>query len=353
LPGIGPRLGRQLLQVSGGIDYIWRMRPSALQGAEGIGPKVLQAMAHANTSTQAEEIASQCRRSGIGILCPEDDDYPDRLKPLEDAPLVIFTHGETGCLGHTPMLAVVGARRASREGKLVARRWSRYLSQHSICIISGMAFGIDAAAHRGCLEGGAPTIAVLGCGLASASDERIQRQISAIAEQGCVISEFLPNTMPRPEHFPRRNRIIAGLSQATLVAEAGLKSGALITANQAASYGRDVLAVPGTVLNGQHAGCHRLIKDGAMLVESAEDILTAMCWRQSDVTHKSTFSYTPATENEAHIIEFLRHDIMHIDALAERCDLTVPELSPILIGLELAGIVACLPGSRYALAAEE
>jgi len=338
--------------ASGSAASVWRLRDRGWKQVEGIGPKLVHILTHADDS-RASQTVSECRRLGLHLLCPEDDGYPERLKVLDDAPLVLFARGETGCLNHSPMLATVGARRASREGKLVARRWCRHLSQRGVCIVSGMAFGVDAAAHRGCLEGTAPTIAVLGCGLAVETGQQQQRQKDAIAGQGCVVSEFLPDTGPRPEHFPRRNRVIAGLAEATLVIEAGLKSGTLITASHAASYGREVLAVPGPVMYDRHAGCHQLIRDGATLVESADDVLTAMHWQQQGKAHKRAAAYAPATEDEAHIIAALKHQILHIDRLAEGCGLTVPELSPILIALELAGVVACLAGSRYTLADEE
>jgi len=249
------------------------------------------------------------------------------------------------------MLAVVGTRRASREGRLLARRWCRHLSERGVAVVSGMASGIDAAAHGGALEGEAPTIAVLGCGLAADTGPMQKRQQEAIAARGCVVSEFTPDTTPRPEHFPRRNRIIAGLAAGTLVVEAGLKSGAMITAGHAAAYGREVLAVPGPVMPGQHAGCHQLIRDGAYLVESVGDILELMRWQQP--VRKRAATYAPASDEEARVIAELGGRILHIDSLAESCGLTVQELSPILIALELAGVVACLPGSRYALADEE
>jgi len=299
----------------------------------------------------AEQIVVRCRRCDLAMCCPADTAYPERLAVLDDAPLVLFVRGDVGHLGHTPMLAVVGARRASREGRLMARRWCRHLSEHGIGIVSGMAYGIDAAAHGGALEGEAPTIAVLGCGLAVDTGPMQKRQQEAIAAHGCVVSEFTPDTAPRPEHFPRRNRIIAGLAEATLVVEAGLKSGAMITAGHAAAYGREVLAVPGPVMPGRHAGCHQLIRDGAALVESAGDILALMHWKQPGRQPADT--YLPASDEEARVIAELGSRILHIDKLAESCGLTVPELSPILIALELAGVVACLPGSRYALADEE
>jgi len=282
------------------------------------------------------------------VICPDDDVWPESFRSMGDAPLVLFVKGDLATLKCPRLLAVVGARKASREGRMLTRRWCRFLSERGIGIVSGMAYGIDAAAHGGTLEGDAPTIAVLGCGLAAPFSSEQQRQVEAIAAQGCVISEFLPETEARPEHFPRRNRIIAGLSCATLVMEADIRSGSLITARQAADYGREVMAVPGSVLAGHHAGCHQLIGDGAALVTSSEDVLRLLGWHVES-TRKKVPCYKPANVSEAKIITALEGEILHIDALAEHCGLTVPELSPILLALELLGVVEHLPGSRYAM----
>ncbi len=307
----------------------------------------------ASETSEAHRIIGQCRKHGIRLLCPDDESWPRALEACPDAPLVLFARGNLSALNHPRLLAVVGARRATREGRLLTRRWCRFLSEGGIGIVSGMAWGIDAAAHGGALEaassGGAPTIAVLGQGLAADFTPEQSRQIEAVAAHGCVVSEFPPDAGARPEHFPRRNRIIAGLAAGTLVMEADVRSGSLITARRAADYGREVMAVPGSVLQGRHAGCHRLISDGAALVESAEDVLRALGWRAGPMRSHET--WRPADAREAAVAEALTTGVMHVDALAEHCGLTMSELSPILLALELAGVVEQLPGSRYALKA--
>jgi DNA processing protein len=346
IQGVGPKTGMQLREACGSIIDLWQMPAAALRSIEGVTPKLAHALADRHAAGQADAIAEQCLSAGITILSPEDDAYPERLRQCSDAPLALFVRGDVQALASRAMLAVVGARRASREGRLIARRWSRYVSERGICVVSGMAYGTDAAAHGGALEGPSPTIAVLGCGLQSLQGDTQRRQMEAIAAQGCVISEYLPEQQARPEHFPQRNRIIAGLADATLVVEADVRSGSLITAGQAGGYGREVLAVPGSVLNGTHAGCHQLIRDGAILVESAEQLLEQLGWQGQKRPEQQ---FEPASEHEARIHAFLRQEIMHIDALADGCNLTVSELSPILLALELRGIVERLPGSRYTL----
>jgi len=349
--GIGPMTGRRLVRAVGGMDRFWSQSSQALQTVAGIGPAVLSALGR-KTDQATEVVIEVCRQREIGLLCPDDPSWPDSLKPFDDAPLLLFFQGDVSSLTHARMLAVVGARRASRESIVITRRWCCYLSNHHVSIVSGMAYGIDAAAHGGALEGESPTIAVLGCGLAALSEQQ-QRQVQAIAAHGCVISEFLPEVTAKPEHFPRRNRIIAGLSHATLVMEADVRSGSLITARQAIDYGREVFAVPGSVLGGNHAGCHLLIREGAVLAEDADDILQNMGWiPQGDGSSMAGKTYQPTDENEAKLLQALAGESMHLDHLAESCGLTVPELSPIVLRLELQGAIERLPGSRYMLSVE-
>jgi len=349
-PGIGPVNGRKLVTACGGAREIWQQPPAELKRIEGIGGKAVKALS-GSSADSAIKLMSRCAEQGIDILCLEDKHYPALLRQLDDAPLILFARGALSALQHPRLLAVVGARKADSEGRLITHRWCASLARQGIGIVSGMAYGIDAAAHGGSLDandGGTPTIAVLGCGLASPFSPVQQKQIAAISEQGCVISEFLPDEQARPGHFPRRNRIIAGMSAATLVVQADIRSGSLITARLAGNYGREVMAVPGSPLGGRHAGCHQLLRDGATLIESPDDILMSMGWQSGG--KKGRADYTAANDHEARIMQILDGEIMHIDALAEHCALTVPELSPILLGLELLDVVEALPGSRYTLA---
>lgn len=346
--GIGPVSGRQLVHACGSIQGVWDTQPSELRRIEGIGERLIEALLESSMA-EVRHIMERARAQGIQLLCPDDPNYPALLAGLSDAPLILFVRGNPSALQLAKKLALVGSRKASREGRLIARRWSRYLSERQVAVVSGMAFGIDAAAHGGALEGGTPTIAVLGAGLAARFTDEQQRQIEAIGECGCVVSELLPETEARPEYFPRRNRIIAGMAEATLVVEADLKSGSLITARLAADYGRDVFAVPGSVLGQNHAGCHQLIRDGAILAESPEQVLNEIGWRDDGA---SKGSYSPASDTEEKILRSLASGPLHVDMLAETCGLTLPQLSPILLALELQGVVERLPGNRYLLAME-
>ena len=345
--GIGPHIGRKLVAVANGVERLWN-EIDTWKNAEGITERLFSAVQRSD-GREAEQVAQRCAELGIQIVCPEDACYPPLLAQIEDAPLVLFVLGECETLKQQRMLSVVGARKAVKESRLLTRRWCRALAQQGVCIVSGMAYGIDAAAHGGALDGEGLTIAVIGSGLAAKFTHEQQRQIDAICERGCVVSEFLPGAEAKPEHFPRRNRIIAGMSQATLVMEAAVKSGSLITARQALEYGREVFAVPGSVLNGAHSGCHQLVRDGAGLVESAADILGMLGWKSAKAGCSSNKHYAPASPQEEKIVAALRQQVMHIDRLAEHTGLTLPELSPILLALELLGAVQRLPGSRYML----
>ena len=344
--GVGPRVGRQLIAAFGSVEALWRTPAGEMEMCDGVSAKLVRSLQNIDQKA-IEAVVQNCQKSNIKLICPEDELYPQRLLACDDAPLILFTEGDASVLNNPYMLSVVGARKASREGKVIARRWSRYCSERGVTIVSGMAYGIDAAAHGGALEGDAGTVAVLGSGLKAVAGEPQKRQVEAIAADGCVVSQYLPEVTARPEQFPQRNRIIAGLSQATLVVEATLRSGSMITAGQAAGYGREVFAVPGSVLNDAHAGCHHLVRDGATLVSSAEELLQHLGWMQGKCG--VCLSYVPTNDDEAKILDALKHEMMHLDALSEVCGLTVPQLSPSLLALELQGVIERLPGSRYTL----
>ncbi|MDQ6995478.1 MAG: DNA-processing protein DprA [Mariprofundaceae bacterium] len=344
--GIGTHIAKQLIETCGSIEAIWQHNAETWANIPRVGPKLLAALETARHQS-LDNILQTCQEYHLHLIGMEDDVYPTLLREIDDAPLILFVQGNLEALQHKHCLAMVGSRKSSQESKLIARRWSQYFSDLGISIISGMAYGIDAAAHRGALQGNTPTIAILGCGLATLQ-HRQQEQVAAIIEHGgCVISEYLPTQTARPEFFPRRNRIIAGMSQGTIIVEADIRSGSLITARLANEYGRDVFAVPGSVLHDGHAGCHQLIRDGAaLLTDDVEHIIQHLAW-QLQSTPKTIIQ--GENELEKQIITALQRETLHLDALSESCGLTVPQLSPILLALELQGVIERLPGSRYTL----
>lgn len=224
---------------------------------------------------RAARIRSLCRRAGVRILTPAEPCWPESLRALEDPPAVLFLRGDAELLAR-PQIAVVGARRASRRGLADVAWLVPELVAAGLVVTSGLALGIDGAAHRAALDAGGPTLAVLGTGPDRIHPGRHRSLAARIVEQGLVVSEFPPGTPPLPHHFPRRNRIISGLALGVVVVEAGARSGSMITARLGAAQGREVFALPGTARDSNAAGCHHLIRDGAVLVRSGDDILAEL-----------------------------------------------------------------------------
>ena len=345
--GVGDLVGRRLLDAAGSAEALWRMSPAEWRAIDGVGEKMVAALQEAAARDLAPLLA-RCAKAGIFLLGVDDDDYPPQLAACDDAPLLLFGRGNPAALTTPRMLAVVGARRASREGMAIARRWAEAWSRQGVTIVSGMAPGIDSGAHGGSLKGGAPGIAVLGYGLLTANEPQ-QRQIAALCDGGgCVVSEFLPTARAQAGFFPRRNRVIAGLAQATVVIEAALRSGSLITARRALGYGRELFAVPGGVLVDSHRGCHQLIQRGeALLTDSPQQVMEVLGWRQT--AEEGARKAAPSDPVEAQICRLLASEPLHIDAIAESTGLTVTQLSPALLALEMRGVIERLPGNRYLL----
>ncbi|HCJ50539.1 MAG: DNA-protecting protein DprA [Gallionellales bacterium CG_4_10_14_3_um_filter_54_96] len=273
-----------------------------------------------------------------------DSDYPQALLNIPDPPLLLYVKGHLALLNHTA-LAIVGSRNATPQGNNNAEEFAKTLSDAGLCIISGMAHGIDASAHRGALRGLSNTIAVVGTGLDKVYPAANRDLAHAIAGQGVMISEFPLGTPPIASNFPRRNRIISGMSIGCLVVEASLQSGSLITARLAMEQGRDVFAIPGSIHSPQSRGCHSLIKQGAKLVESARDILEELSGLMVPPATLSDMTETP--DQNADLLELIGFDPVSMDTLCARGGLTVSQLSAMLLPLELEGRITALPGGLF------
>ncbi len=278
--------------------------------------------------------------------------YPDILRQLSSPPLVLFLQGETKRLSQ-PSIAIVGSRRCSHAGKQIASDFAQQLSHHGWGVISGMATGIDTCAHQGALGGMAKTVAVIGTGPDKVYPVRNKRLFEDILEQGgAVVSEFWPGTPPRATHFPRRNRIIAGLSVGTLVIEAAIKSGTLITANLAIDMGREVFAIPGNIYNPTSEGCHYLIQQGAKLVSKVEDIIEEFSSLPTQLSLQSVgHDEKSRPDNLAtdELLDSVDFDVTAVDIIAERNKLSVSEVLATLLEYELRGWVAAVPGGYIKL----
>lgn len=280
-----------------------------------------------------------------------DSDYPPRLREIADPPPVLFVHGDVAVLRH-PQIAIVGSRNPTPSGAELAQDFARHLALRGVTIISGLALGIDAASHRGALAGAGHTIAVMGTGMDRVYPPRHQDLAEQIAAGGALVSEFPLHTPVRPENFPRRNRIISGLALGVLVVEAAKASGSLITARHAIEQGREVFAIPGSIHNPLARGCHALIRDGAKLVETVDDILEELpslsVPAESD-SQTPTAPPLPAAHNEEHdrLLAALGYDPVSIDVLVARTGLTANAVSSMLLLMELEGRVSSQAGGLY------
>lgn len=344
-PGVGRETARKLLAAFGLPANIFAAGLSALRGV--VPERIAQALC-APRSDQTKALIDitieWCTRPGNRVLTLSDKDYPKALLDIPDPPLMLYATGRIELLS-CPSLAVVGSRNATTQGMINAEKFSEALSQKGLCIISGLALGIDAAAHQGGLRGTGSTIAVVGTGLHTVYPTRNRHLAERIADSGCVLSEYALGTPVTPSNFPRRNRIISGLAKGVLVIEAAAQSGSLITARLAADQGREVFAIPGSIHSPLSKGCHLLIKQGAKLVESAQDILEELGHLPSPSAKQAGCRETiPARAPESPVLDAMGYDPIVLDVLAARCELDMAKLQAELLTLELNGVIEMLPG---------
>ena len=296
----------------------------------------------------AATLAWRAAAPGRRVLLLGDADYPPPLLHSADPPLLLYLQGDAALLS-TPCLAMVGSRRPTAQGRDNARRFAEALAGQGWTIVSGLAAGVDGAAHEGALAAGGRTIAVVGTGIDRVYPPSHRALAHRIAETGLLVSEYCLGTPPLSANFPQRNRIIAGLSRGTLVVEAALRSGSLITARLASEAGRDVLAIPGSILAPQSAGCHALIRQGAALVDSPEQVAEELGPLQPAAlpVRATLAATTPAPVDADPVLAALGHDPQSLDTLIDRCGWPAHTLSAHLLTLELDGQVARLPGGLY------
>jgi DNA processing protein len=344
--GIGPMKVRALLDYFGDLGNAWHADTAALSQA-GLDRRALSSLLKARAQLDLDAELGKLAERGIKALTWHDPDYPPRLLQIPDPPPVLYMRGRLAAEDEWAV-AVVGTRRASAYGKNVTQRLVTDLAVNHVTIVSGLARGIDGEAHRVALKAGGRTVAVLGCGLDLIYPPEHHNLAREILENGALVSEYPLGTRPEASNFPPRNRIISGLSLGVLVIEAGLKSGALITADYAADQGRDVFAVPGNLFVRSSAGTNRLIQDGAKLVTGAEDVLEElnlmMVAQQVEVR-----AVVPETETEALLLQYLSLDPVHVDEIARRVGLPIAEVTSNLALMELKGMVRQVGGMNYML----
>ncbi len=357
VPGLGPRGRIELLERCADIDALFAADRPTLKSSLSEITNLSAARTDAGAAIDAvlrgpdaQSVAADLAwiaESGHHLLVWSDSDYPALLREIPDPPLVLYVHGDRALLARA-QVAVVGSRNPTPLGAQNAAAFARALANVGLTITSGLALGIDAAAHRGALEAGGTTIAVAGTGLDRVYPARHRSLAHAIVEHGALVSEFPIGTPARAGNFPVRNRIISGLSLGVLVVEAALRSGSLITARLGDEQGREVFALPGSIHSPLARGCHALIRQGAKLVETAEHVLEEL-GPLAQLVQLASATETPSTPPvlaplERQVIDCLSYDPTHVDTLIDRSGLTADIISSILLQLELRGLVLAGPG---------
>ncbi|MBI3545698.1 MAG: DNA-protecting protein DprA [Gammaproteobacteria bacterium] len=349
LPGVGIRGQLDLLEHFGSIDAIFSATPAQLQQALPGKKAAIQDILDEPPVKLLQAELEWLEIPGHHLVTWSDSDYPVLLREISDPPIALYVVGQRSLLS-TPQIAIVGSRNPTPMGRENAHAFAKNLANSGLTITSGMALGIDGAAHRGALEVTGKTIAIAGTGLDRVYPPRHRELAHQIAEHGALVSEFPLNTPPKPENFPVRNRLISGLSLGTLVVEAALQSGSLITARLATEQGREVFAIPGSIHAPQARGCHALIRQGAKLVETAQDVLEEL-GPLANVVHAASLESTRATASLAppmvSLLEHIGHDPVSVDSLIERSGLTADVVSSMLLQMELNGWVCSSPGGVY------
>lgn len=352
VPGLGDILVKTLISYVGNAKQVFSTPQSKLTKVPGIGPATAKAIKKFNLK-EAENQLNKLLQKNIQLFFYTDKSYPIRLKNIFDAPAMIFLSGQID-LNHPRMLAIVGTRNASDHGKAFVRQFVHDLAGHQLIIVSGLAYGIDIEAHKAALKYQIPTIGVIASGLDTIYPQVHTKYANKMIEHGGIITEYPLNTTLDPARFPARNRIIAGLADATVVVEAALKGGALITADLASGYDREVFSVPGRWDDPYSAGCNQLIKNNiAQSIVSASDLEFYMQWPSDEVP----VSVTPAlaqeefNELEWAVINTIKSSgkEMQIDELSWKSQIQISQLATILLNLEFRGVVNSLPGKKYAL----
>ncbi|MGH8427195.1 MAG: DNA-processing protein DprA [Gammaproteobacteria bacterium] len=347
-PELGEQAARRLLETFGSATAVIEAGRSGLRAA-GVSAAAARALA-APERAQIERDLAWATAPGHHLIAWGEPAYPPLLASISDPPPVLFVTGDPNVLAR-PQIAIVGSRNASATGSEIAHDFAAFFAGAGFVVTSGLALGIDGAAHTGALDGDGATVAVMATGPDLIYPKRHVALAERIVGNGALVSEFPPGTPPLPEHFPRRNRIISGLAAGTVVIEAALSSGSLITARLAAEQGREVFAVPGSILSPLARGCHALIRDGAALVERPSDILEAL----GSVAPVAPLpvregAETAATQDDPDyrvLLDALGFHPVSADALVERTGLTPQAISSMLLILELRGEIEALPGARY------
>jgi DNA processing protein len=351
IKNVGSRHAKNLLQTFGNAEAVFKAQKKMLLTIDGIGDKIAESILNTNALIKAEEHLAFINKHHIEVLFYTDKNYPKRLRNCYDAPILLYFKGKAN-FNHKRVVSIVGTRNATAYGKELCKKLIEVLLPYDVLIISGLAYGIDVAAHKECLSFEIPTVGVLGHGL-----DRMYPTVHAdiarkMVTNGGLLTEFLPGTNPDKENFPKRNRIIAGISDVVVVIEASIKGGALITAEIANSYAKDVYAFPGRTTDKFSEGCNFLIKTNrAGLINHPKDLIYYLCW-DDEITEKPKIQKQlplHLTKLEQQIVDALQNNALSIDELCAKVNLSQSKLSFALLTLEMQGILITLPGKLYQL----
>ena len=348
IPGIGDVNAKKLIAHCGNAEAVFHERKEALMQIPGLGAATVRSIRSQKVLGRAEKEMAFIEKNGIRPLYYLDEDYPRRLKHCSDGPVMLYFKGNMQKEA-LRVISIVGTRRITEYGRKMCNQLVEGLANLDILVVSGLAYGVDTEAHKLALKHGLPTIGILAHGLDRLYPAANRKLAEKMLEQGGLMTEFLSGTNPDRENFPRRNRIVAGLADAVIVVESAIKGGALITANIANSYSRDVFAVPGSVEMEYSKGCNYLIRTNrAALIRSAEDICYSMQWDdKSSVKPKQMKLFRELNENEKNIIDILKaNDASSIDFLAGKAQLSHSKIASTLLNLEFDGLIKYLPGNR-------
>lgn len=340
--GIGPKKAEILKKEFGSYQSVWNASAEKLTAV--LGRDLGSALNSLIGSLDPDKQLKDYEEAGYKVLAEFEEGYPTALKNIPANPPLLFYRGDITVLAR-PCIAIVGSRRASPYGRKAARQISRDLAQAGFAIVSGMARGIDSEAHWGCLEAGQKTVGVLGNGLDVVYPRENMQLYKRVIETGLLVSEFFPGTAPEPGNFPARNRIISGLSRGTVVVEAKEKSGAMITVNFALEQGRDVFAVPGPITSDLSKGPNSLIREGALIVTSAEDILSE--WGIAIDKKNNCDNNVFETGIEFAALDIIGVEPVHMDELLQRSGISMGEMAAQLLRLEIEGRIRSLPGQYF------
>ncbi len=341
--GIGSKTIDKLINKFGSLANLWESSPCELNRINFLNQKILKQLNQSKKIQIIEDYKKKLSKYNVQCIIRDDVNYPTSLKSIQDPPYLIYSKGSL-VTDISNSIAIVGSRKASVYGKNIAYKFAKELAEHGITIISGMAYGIDSAAHKGALDGGGKTIAVLGCGIDICYPKSNQKLMNSIIEFSGVISEYSLGTQPHPGNFPQRNRIISGLSKSVLVIEASLKSGSLITVDHALDQGKDIFAIPGNILSSTSQGTNNLIKDGAKPITNITDILEEF-HIQSSSFDNTNYKNIDLSNSETSILDIiLNKQPIHVDLIAAISHMNISSLNSIITILEIKGIIEQLPG---------